>query len=457
MKFSVSLMYEKSHPFFLQKDEKVLEFAFFISLVFVVFTLPYSTQLNSLFIIILSSIWILKSVKNKLMPPFQDKRFWILTSIFLISIVGLINTENINQGLNSIETKLGLFIFPLILSSSNLKKERIEIIIEFFILSCVIVALISQIDAMYLFVKTSYNISFGNYMKFTYLDRNYPFLVRIIDIHPSYLGLYLNFGAAYIFQRITSEYRNNQHLSIKLIILLIYIILFILQLAAAMPIIILSIILVSNSIYFLIFFNKRKYWVTSAIICSISIALVLYLKPTPYQRLVHRIQINFNERYNEDVIKQFSLGYSPNNRDTRAEIWESTWIVFSNNWLAGVGTGDGQIELNKQYASDGKRQALRNSFNTHNQYLDISLHFGIFGLFVFGSFLVFLFVKASKTQNILYLAFLMMVCIALISENILSRQKGVVFFAVFNSLLFYHSSLFSLSRVNSQNGVNEIS
>lgn len=298
---------------------------------------------------------------------------------------------------------------------------------------------------MYLFAKTSYTISFSNYMKF---DRGYPFLARIIDIHPSYLGLYLNFGAAYIFQRITSEYRNYQLFPIKLVILLVYIILFILQLAAAMPILILGLMFVTNSIYFLIVINKRKYWLLSAIILSISIAFIVYLKPAPYQRLVHRIQINFNE----SVIKQFSPGYSPNNRDTRMEIRESTWSIISNNWLVGVGTGNSQIELNKQYLIDGRNQAFRNSYNTHTQYLDFILHFGIGGLLTLALLFAFLFSKAFQTKGLLYSSLILMLCTALISENILSRQKGVIFFALFNALLYYNAEIFSIRKTNHQIG-----
>ena len=44
--------------------------------------------------------------------------------------------------------------------------------------------------------------------------------------------------------------------------------------------------------------------------------------------------------------------------------------------------------------------------------------------------------KALREKNYLYLSFLILIALSAIPENLLASQKGVVFYAMFNSLLY---------------------
>ena len=67
-----------------------------------------------------------------------------------------------------------------------------------------------------------------------------------------------------------------------------------------------------------------------------------------------------------------------------------------------------------------------------NQYIDFFIKYGIFGIF---GFILFLF-WGIRNNYILYKIFLLIFLISLLTENILDRQVGIVFFSYFNSIFF---------------------
>jgi O-antigen ligase len=125
----------------------------------------------------------------------------------------------------------------------------------------------------------------------------------------------------------------------------------------------------------------------------------------------------------------------PESSDTRSMAWYSSLEIIKNNFLFGVGTGDATAELNTIYNNLGKPSLAEVNLNSHNQYFDSLIRNGIFGLvgllllYFYGPFDV-------RFRSWLYGVFLLVIVLTSVTENILDRQKGVVFFAVFNALLY---------------------
>jgi O-antigen ligase len=63
---------------------------------------------------------------------------------------------------------------------------------------------------------------------------------------------------------------------------------------------------------------------------------------------------------------------------------------------------------------------------------------GILGLLILIGSLIVPAVAANRNQNYLYLAFLLFFSLCFLTESVLNSQKGVVFFAFFNSLFAFH-------------------
>ena len=74
--------------------------------------------------------------------------------------------------------------------------------------------------------------------------------------------------------------------------------------------------------------------------------------------------------------------------------------------------------------------------NMHNQYLQILYEGGIVGLFMFVFPLVMIAINAYKAQNWIYLIAHMVFILILVTENLLDRQMGIYYYAVFLPLLY---------------------
>jgi hypothetical protein len=80
--------------------------------------------------------------------------------------------------------------------------------------------------------------------------------------------------------------------------------------------------------------------------------------------------------------------------------------------------------------------ALDENLNTHNNYLYFLLATGVVGLMSFLMFILYLFKISLKPINVLKVSFCIIIALNFLTENILSRHWGVMFFTFMLILLF---------------------
>ena len=121
----------------------------------------------------------------------------------------------------------------------------------------------------------------------------------------------------------------------------------------------------------------------------------------------------------------------------RLLIWKSSLSIIKHNFLFGVGTGDVKDRLMAEYKKRYISNAYLHRLNAHNQYFQTFIAIGFFGFIILIVSLVFPAFVSIKNRNILYLLFLFLISFNFLFESMLERQAGVVFYAFFNSLMFY--------------------
>ncbi len=124
----------------------------------------------------------------------------------------------------------------------------------------------------------------------------------------------------------------------------------------------------------------------------------------------------------------------------RFEYWKAAYHIIKNNYLIGVGTGDVEIELNKEYERMQSKLEKENRLHAHNQYISIALTFGIVGFIWFMITLFYPILKLKQYNNMLYLAFFSVVLFSFLNEDTLETQAGVTFYAFLNSFLLFVKS-----------------
>ena len=146
----------------------------------------------------------------------------------------------------------------------------------------------------------------------------------------------------------------------------------------------------------------------------------------------------YNRRMNELINTQTYEEFNPQlSTSIRLGIYDCSWEIIKRKLFIGYGIGDAQRELNMCYANKSDI-LLMYRFNSHNQYLDITIKTGLIGLFVFLAFLGINFKNAIKDKNQLLIMILFLYCMIFSVENVLSRQSGVIL--LFFLICFFNNS-----------------
>ena len=121
----------------------------------------------------------------------------------------------------------------------------------------------------------------------------------------------------------------------------------------------------------------------------------------------------------------------------RIEYTRASFHLIRQHPIFGVGTGD--IPSAYQRAYDELQSPLEPQFRhkAHNQYLSITVGFGIVGLLIFLVTLLLPYCSAKRCRTYLYTIFLVIALLSMLPEDTIETQAGVTWFALFNSLLIF--------------------
>ena len=119
----------------------------------------------------------------------------------------------------------------------------------------------------------------------------------------------------------------------------------------------------------------------------------------------------------------------------KRQIYDCSWELLIKNPTKGVGVGTTQ-KLLKNCFNEKTSDNSRSSINTHNQYLDLYITIGPWGLLLFFwlKYEILKIIKTSVNKRMLLSVF-MFFSIALMFENFFERQTGVIFIYFFTFFL----------------------
>jgi O-antigen ligase len=145
-------------------------------------------------------------------------------------------------------------------------------------------------------------------------------------------------------------------------------------------------------------------------------------------------------RFSIDLVDDLKLDnkYTIENPEPRIMRWKCAWDLIKQKPLFGYGAGDEIPLLLEAYKKNNMMVSVKEEFNTHNQFLSILIKNGIIGLIAFLAMLIYFFRLAINQKDFIYFSFLTIITIGLFTENIIDANKGIFFFAFFNTLLGYN-------------------
>jgi O-antigen ligase len=352
---------------------------------------------------------------NKPKPKFWNIYSAILVLSFLLSLLSIINTQNLDEGFRKLVLKLPLLCFPLVLISlsafdSQLKKYLVLIfayamylpglvsVYNYFTNKTLFDDLILQSKPLPIeFGYGIYHIQFSVLMAASIIIGLY-FLLQLFKnrkIDWCFYTLLFLIASNFVFIHV---------LTARTGILALYVAMFLLM----------------------IFSMSKLNFKTKALIFSAAILLpfIMYFSSSALKnRLNNSLEDIRVVMQNKDV-NDYSFAM-------RVEAWKNAWNVCKKHPLIGVGIGDVELELNENFAIFNPLISPKNRKNPHLQFLETMVESGIVNGVLLFLFYVFVFVKGIKHKNY-HLAFLLAIVffVASFFESILERQATVVGFAI---------------------------
>lgn len=337
-------------------------------------------------------------------------------SFFLIILVGFVYTNDISNQIQYTSRKLAFLIIPLVFIGFTPGVEQLNKIKKYFVYATLIFILIADLYALadYLYTgEIKVFLSKSNHNKFTYYG-----LTRVFSKwHPTYVSLFLNTALIFIYE----FYYHKKN----------YIIWLGLSLFAILNILLLTSFIGIVSLLFLTaLFVYKLLSKNSVVLIMVSAVLVLTIGFLYVYNPLNYSKIN---KFKKTEIKITDRKVERNVLNLRLAKWKTSLQVIAAHPVFGVTNGDYKEELYQQYLKNDFRYCASKRYSSHNQYLYTATSNGLIGFLLLLGILIVPFFRKGNIKGLF--PFLGIMSIYFLTEDVLARQQGVVFFIFFYILL----------------------
>lgn len=420
------------------------EIAFIVGLVAVSAFPLLKIHWNSYSILFLAAVGLNNALSTKLGRRqlvsnwIQNKKPFLISILFFLPLVfSLGYSEDIKSGVKNIQHILPLVVFPLLFffCLPSLKYKHLKIVLYSFVGACIVH--ITVLHWHFFDLGLYHSFQGATFYKLPF--REAVFNLEYESLHPSYISLWYCFSIC-IVVKIANNYKL---IALKLIGLLII-------LAFLATIVLLSsrigfLCLLALAIYGLTLIKNRKIM----LVFGVGLLVLLALSITKISFISSRVIDEF-----EQTEFKPPEGKLHNSVNIRVGIYQCALTIAKSNFWLGVGFGDVQHELDKCYSQFDTDVYKTDNYNTHSYFLHVMLGAGILALGALIYMIIYFLRLAQKHNAYLYICLLIIVVLGMLFENTLSRNHGVLLFAIFNSVFV---SYFQINYKNAHSGHSTLS
>ncbi|MEO0472342.1 MAG: O-antigen ligase family protein [Bacteroidota bacterium] len=386
------------------------------SLLLLAFFLPLSRSAVSISIGILFVNWLIEGQFSSKWHRLREHPLSLaFIGLFGLYTLGLTHSDSLSVGLQEVWGKSPLLILPLVIGSGQrIGKNKLSQLLLVFVVGTFLACLLGLGIGLY------NGFAAGEAFNSKYLT--YSFLADAADLHPAYFTLFLGLSSFALFRFYHLEKKKWP------LVLLVFNLSYMILLSSRAQLLAFMLLAFCGGIVW----AKQMGKIPQAIIACLIFALIslgaVSQSPALQKRFQSILDASTYSAQPENIVSSFSI---------RRVVWNSSWQMIKENPWLGVGTGEVRSALVSQYKRDGYHYAAEKRLDSHNQYIGTILALGVFG----GIYLIVTFLMgfhiAWKQKNWLYLFFLLFFTMACLTENMLDRQWGITFFALFNTVFAF--------------------
>ncbi len=389
----------------------------------VVISLPFSIRINSICLVLFFVSAITFFTKRDRMSLSLERRKVLIFIAHFLVYLGVVVFSGFNNGF-VLEKKITILLFPIFLSISvsSLDDFKIELLLFLFVGSTLVASLIPFYNRLDLLIHPSITIQ-----EFLVMDR-------------PYFALY-SFFCVIIMIYMMIKYKKNL-IRIACLLVGLYFAYFTYVIFAKMAFV---------AFFFTVIFCTGIYLVQEKRFKNLAL-LITGLFFFFLAVVLSNSQIN-SFFHNLVQVRSFDLSEGKwvyfSSINTRYVIWNCNLklLVDGYHWILGCGL-DYQNILDACYSQNWDKYGIKTSegidpvflqshFNPHNEFLQTWIETGILGLLAILASISLAIKIGLQKRNYLYLAFTILFFICCLTESMLTRQKGIVLYALFNSLFAF--------------------
>jgi O-antigen ligase len=388
------------------------------------FLLPLYERAVPLVIILIVINWMAEGqFRQKIYQCLRDPKSQFILSfalLYLVNLVSLSYSHNLRQGIFNLQVGLSLLVFPVIFATiyrPNFSQEKTQHIFFAYAIGCFLSSI------LLLFMASARFANSPNPDEFLYIN-------LAAGRHPAYFSMYLSLAEGIIIKYLSDNWAIiSGKLKASLVLLLVFFSFMVLLLCSKAGIIVLIMVFMAFIIYS--FRRKESRWLQTILsLLAVSFFITaFYLFPPSTGRFGKA----FGTLDNYENIKSSDKESTA----TRILIWKSALKACIEKPLTGYGTGAVSEALCNIYKKYQVQHAVKNNLNAHNQYLQTALATGLPGLLILLAALGLPLILSFRQGSVLTIVFLLIIGINFLSESMLCRQAGVMFYAFFNGFILF--------------------
>ncbi len=413
----------------LKSGNKSIQAAITITLCTVVGTIVTLPLIyNSISIILLAVVTIF-AVRGKLhLRSFLQPLNLVYTLYFLIAVAALLTTANFSVEVKNIETKLGIILLPFLFFHLAPFKGNVLYNVLFFLV-CII-----MLTSLYCLLNGwVYYMQTGDNTHFFYHELLIP-----INHHAIFYSVFVYIALLFLVLE-KGFWRQTGFLNIFRWIATVWMFVLLYLLSSKM---ILAVAILFFTAYYIRNTRWKKYWWVLPATFAAFVITLFVSKNKVSDRFSEITDSNFALIQKEEIGPEVYL----NGLEFRLLQWRNTYEILNKYDAWGIGLSYAGVKpaLHEQYDKlrlyKGKVNGMDEGYyqyDTHNQFLQTILQYGIVGLLVLISMYAGLFVIAIRHNNSLLLGLAIVFFCLSFSDTVLERQYGIILFVFFPFMLHY--------------------
>jgi O-antigen ligase len=407
------------------KNKLLYNSAFIYGLVF-----PLSTKLGNIALAIFMAI-LLFFFKNK--PKNGITIIWFSTIyLFALLLLGLFFSDNISDTINLFGRYATYLLIPFLLLF--LDKDQLVYLKKRSLLGLIVGVTIAS-----LVLLTNNFIKYYSIRPLFTIDKDlfnyyhtYHCFTEILKIYPTYFGLYAILSLIGSLEFILTNMLKRDKILIGLTIPIQLMTILFLN-ARIITIIVLMLVVYYSFVLLKKVYFRSKFFFLISIIGMFLLSILLfssvrktYMYSRFSQELVWDLTPNINTSYNGKY-----------KADSRIARWESAFSAIKERPTFGYGSAMEKEVLHERFQENGLNFAATNYYDSHNQYLSITIEFGLIGLSLFLFYLFSNFYFSFQNKDKVSLFFFTSLILVGLFENLFKNNAGIIFVAFFSNVFLF--------------------